>query len=492
MNSISILLVSVSGLVDLRDSLPKGSVVIEASNGHEALFTFSKYSPDLVFIEFDLPLMTGEEVARAIRSISPEVEVVLIAETLDSDSYLTAIGAGATHCLDAKILKAEINSLLERIVVNVAARREMKAGQSVLGHIFKGLHHVALLIDLGTMRILSSNDAASRLGLHKGNKCKGALFPANWYDYIVGSFMAGEEVCCRNRVLDAEVWKTTSVMTSGNTLFFMAEDVTGAVKAQERIKQSKSLLLAMFENSYDSIILFDNDQRVLKANHRVKDMFGYSETVIPSLTYNDLVLTLSFSEDNPNESFHAALEGDVQLFESKAIRADDGSEFNVEIFLRGFIVGNSPMVLASVRDVTERRRAEVGFISIQRQLGDLLVERKSALADLMELLNVEHSKCEILQNEMGQTHESYKQVLAAEGNVAPDRRISHFGHSNLSSRELQIVMEIAKGSSISAIAEDFQLSPKTVSTYKGRAMKKLNFASESELILYALRTGMIS
>ena len=65
-------------------------------------------------------------------------------------------------------------------------------------------------------------------------------------------------------------------------------------------------------------------------------------------------------------------------------------------------------------------------------------------------------------------------------------------HHTLSDREFQVMISLAKGSSISDIARDAFLSDKTVSTYRGRIMKKMNFKSNADLTIYALQKGLIN
>jgi DNA-binding NarL/FixJ family response regulator len=65
-------------------------------------------------------------------------------------------------------------------------------------------------------------------------------------------------------------------------------------------------------------------------------------------------------------------------------------------------------------------------------------------------------------------------------------------HSRLSSREYTVFEQIAKGQSVSQIAEALCLSVKTVSTYRARILEKMGLASNSDLIRYALNQRLIT
>jgi DNA-binding NarL/FixJ family response regulator len=64
-------------------------------------------------------------------------------------------------------------------------------------------------------------------------------------------------------------------------------------------------------------------------------------------------------------------------------------------------------------------------------------------------------------------------------------------HEQLSERELQVFLRLARGETVGHIADNMALSVKTVSTYRSRVMEKLKLASNSDLTYYALKNGLI-
>lgn len=65
-------------------------------------------------------------------------------------------------------------------------------------------------------------------------------------------------------------------------------------------------------------------------------------------------------------------------------------------------------------------------------------------------------------------------------------------HQQLSERELQVFLRLARGQSVSEIGKDLHLSVKTVSTYRSRLLEKLGISSNAELAAYALRNGLLT
>ena len=62
---------------------------------------------------------------------------------------------------------------------------------------------------------------------------------------------------------------------------------------------------------------------------------------------------------------------------------------------------------------------------------------------------------------------------------------------SLSEREAEVIRLIAKGHTSKEMAQTLGLSPRTLETYKARAMSKLNLRTRADLIRYALRCGWL-
>jgi DNA-binding NarL/FixJ family response regulator len=63
-------------------------------------------------------------------------------------------------------------------------------------------------------------------------------------------------------------------------------------------------------------------------------------------------------------------------------------------------------------------------------------------------------------------------------------------HTTLSDREFQVMRMIVDGRSVTDIAQELNLSVKTVSSHKARMMQKLGLGNPSELFRYALDHGL--
>ena len=75
------------------------------------------------------------------------------------------------------------------------------------------------------------------------------------------------------------------------------------------------------------------------------------------------------------------------------------------------------------------------------------------------------------------------------------RRLSEKGmdrYDSLSEREREIFQLVAEGHSTKEIAEMLSVSPTTVETHRAHILQKLDIHNTAELVLYAVRRGVIS
>lgn len=64
-------------------------------------------------------------------------------------------------------------------------------------------------------------------------------------------------------------------------------------------------------------------------------------------------------------------------------------------------------------------------------------------------------------------------------------------HETLSDREMQVLVLIGSGKQVSDIAEELNLSIKTVSTYRSRILLKMVMETNAQLIRYALQHSLV-
>lgn len=71
------------------------------------------------------------------------------------------------------------------------------------------------------------------------------------------------------------------------------------------------------------------------------------------------------------------------------------------------------------------------------------------------------------------------------------RQFEALPHTALSDREYQVFQLLVSGKTVSDIAEQLNLSVKTVSTHKARLMEKMGMSNQAELIRYAIAHRLV-
>jgi len=152
----------------------------------------------------------------------------------------------------------------------------------------------------------------------------------------------------------------------------LVRDITERKQAEERIQRSELLLRTVFNSVYDGIFLHTAEGAIVDVNDKILEMYGVSREEATRLSIADDYS----SPDNPLDQlgvlWQRVMAGQPQLFEWKAKRPHDGTTFDAEVFLRRVTLGGRDMVLANVRDITERKQAEAA-VAGERDFSNALI-----------------------------------------------------------------------------------------------------------------------
>jgi two-component system LytT family response regulator len=93
------------------DQLSEVRVVGEASDGKEALRAIAKLQPDVVFLDLQMPVMSGFEVVRKLAG--PDLPVIIVVTAFDQHA-IEAFDAGAIDYLLKPVSEARLRTAVER------------------------------------------------------------------------------------------------------------------------------------------------------------------------------------------------------------------------------------------------------------------------------------------------------------------------------------------------------------------------------------------
>jgi PAS domain S-box-containing protein len=151
--------------------------------------------------------------------------------------------------------------------------------------------------------------------------------------------------------------------------------VTAEVAAQKGTQDLEDTLRTVFNGVHDGIFVHDQAGNIVHTNGKILEMFGISGHEMWELSSVDRYFSPSMNGQSLSEIWEQVIEGDVKLFEWKARRPSGGEAFDVEVFLRKIRLKGQNYILAAVRDITDRKRAE-------EQIKAALEEKEALLREI--------------------------------------------------------------------------------------------------------------
>jgi len=103
------------GLVQILAEPPDMTAAGEASSGHEALRAVEKDDFDVVVLDISLPDINGLEVLKQLRSLKPELQVLVLSIHPEKQYALRALKAGAAGYLTKESAPEELVAAIRRV-----------------------------------------------------------------------------------------------------------------------------------------------------------------------------------------------------------------------------------------------------------------------------------------------------------------------------------------------------------------------------------------
>jgi PAS domain S-box-containing protein len=139
-------------------------------------------------------------------------------------------------------------------------------------------------------------------------------------------------------------------------------------RARLALARSEARFAHLVENAADAILFVRPDGRIVRANQRAADLYGYTREQIATLRVHDLYRP---EQAHLVRARMAAVQARTSFVFEAEHRGRDGSPIAVEVASRFFELDDEGVFVSLVRDIRERKRAEARAALLNRTLRTL-------------------------------------------------------------------------------------------------------------------------
>jgi diguanylate cyclase (GGDEF)-like protein/PAS domain S-box-containing protein len=332
----------VCGEVGIRGAFSFPVVADERCYAIIECFSVNAVNPDMRLLEVAAHI--GRQLGRVIRNMETELAL------RDSETRFRSVAESATDAIVAADQSGSMvswNRGAERIFGYTEPEVVGKALSMLMPERFRSMH------DAGIKRVVDGGVAASRL---------------------IGSTVEVMGLRKDGREFPLELSLATWDTPNGRFFSGIIRDISERKKAEDKIK-------ALLETAPDPIVELDADARVVMANARTDELFGYERSELIKRPIEKLFADRS--RELVAERFHAIIAGSdstgsLSLGQDLYGQRKDGTEFAVDVTVSTVSTDDGPVVTSIIRDVTDRKRfeAQLKHLADHDALTDLFNRRR--------------------------------------------------------------------------------------------------------------------
>jgi PAS domain S-box-containing protein len=252
--------------------------------------------------------------------------------------------------------------------------------RAVLGAVADGV----LLLDADTGSVVHANRRAGELYGYEPERLVGR----KWADLSAGVSSRSEpdasrqivaaikqspqvfqrlEKSATGRVFWAEACVTSLLLSENKYVVVTVRDISGRKRVEDELTATKNYLDTVFNSIHDAVFVHDAEGRVTDVNDAMLEMYKCTRKEAIGL---HVVPDYTTPEGRPDllATWKKVMNGENAFLECRGRRPKDGFEFDVEVFLTRLRLPEGDSILATVRDISERKRVERELIATKNYL----------------------------------------------------------------------------------------------------------------------------
>lgn len=369
----------IANILALQGLLEKnGRILLEATNGKEALKVALNKPVDLIILDVQMPDMDGFEVAEILRSNKKTKDIPIIfasAEKTEHKFVIKGFEEGAIDYLfkplDPEVTKAKVSVLLKlQLQKKELVEKNLSLEKSDL--LINNSADIIGIIDAATLKIEEINNSFTAILGYSKEDTRGtslAFFLGNEERVLVQNLSESNKerlsfetrIYCKNRSIK---WLDWNVVVKGNKWFVNARDIT-EIKQVERIR---NYLATVVKQSGDAIYIHDHEGKIISWNEGAAKIYGYTEQeALKMKVWNIIPEYLQPETQGIVDSIFTGEK--IQLLETKRI-TKHGKFVNV-LFSASLINdsnGGRNSIAITERDITQQKIADEQIRQLNSEL----------------------------------------------------------------------------------------------------------------------------
>lgn len=259
-----------------------------------------------------------------------------------------------------------------------------------------------------------------------------------------------------------------------------------------RIRKSEEKFRRLFGRVFDALILFNRDGTVVDFNESAEVLLGYPGGDLRGMKVEDLVKPDRLAD--LIEGFDNAFLGGAKYLGEIGLVGNDGIEAHAEVGCSGLEINKETFVLASFRNITDRklmeeqlRKSNLALREALTSVEDEKVKTKRKISGIVE--HVLMPSLARLVRDDGTVNRGYFRSLKE--NLAELASLSGgIGDvmTKLSPREMEICQLTKDGLTAKEIAVSLSISDATVEKHKENIRRKLNIINKKKNLATHLKS----
>jgi len=401
-------------LADTVRSAPDLEVAGTARNAGELVERAQANRPDVILMDVRMPGGGGVAAARELATLLPEIKVVALSAHEDSATALQMLDTGAVAYvvkgapepeileairrahrgqmslsteLGSSTVKELLREVRERMETESVLRKSEQRGAAILesvpdAMVIVGATGVIEQVNTQTEKLFGyqRGELVSQTvevlvpdrfrHVHESQRARIASGPyARPMD--AGLHFAGRRKDGTEFPIDISLAPLET--EEGVKTIAAIRDIARRALAEEAMRKSEQLFRGLLDSAPDAMVIVDTNGIIQVVNAQTERLFGYSRAELRDVSV-DVLLPERFRTAHLGHRvgylsmpLARPMGADLELYG----RRKDGTEFPVDISLSPMEAESGLLVIAAVRDVTERREAkkklDASFETIQRQ-----------------------------------------------------------------------------------------------------------------------------